>query len=141
MKHISTILITMLLVSIGALAQQPYEPTVENLKNREEFQDMKFGVFIHWGIYSMMADGEWIMNNKNLNHEEYELLAQGFYPSKFSAAKWVSDVKASGAKYICITTRHHDGFSMFGTKQSQYNIVDATPFKRDIIKEIGRAHV
>ena len=137
MKHISTILITMLLVSIGALAQQPYEPTVENLKNREEFQDMKFGVFIHWGIYSMMADGEWIMNNKNLNHEEYELLAQGFYPSKFSAAKWVSDVKASGAKYICITTRHHDGFSMFGTKQSQYNIVDATPFKRDIIKELA----
>lgn len=130
-------LLIMNLLSISSLAQQNYVPTAENLKNREEFSDMKFGVFIHWGIYSMMADGEWIMNNKNLNHKEYALLAQGFYPSKFSAAKWVSDVKASGAKYICITSRHHDGFSMFNTKQSPYNIVDATPFKRDIIKELA----
>ncbi len=137
MKHIITIILTMYLVSLGASAQQSYVPTAKNLENRQEFQDMKFGVFIHWGIYSMMADGEWIMNNKNLNYEEYALLAQGFYPSEFSAAKWVSDVKASGAKYICITSRHHDGFSMFGTKQSRYNIVDATPFKRDVIKELA----
>lgn len=137
MKLIITIILTMYLVSLGASAQQSYVPTAKNLENRQEFQDMKFGVFIHWGIYSMMADGEWIMNNKNLNYEEYALLAQGFYPSEFSAAKWVSDVKASGAKYICITSRHHDGFSMFGTKQSPYNIVDATPFKRDVIKELA----
>lgn len=137
MKHIITIILTMYLLSLGASAQQSYVPTAKNLENRQEFQDMKFGVFIHWGIYSMMADGEWIMNNKNLNYEEYALLAQGFYPSEFSAAKWVSDVKASGAKYICITSRHHDGFSMFGTKQSRYNIVDATPFKRDVIKELA----
>jgi len=124
-------------MAVGVSAQQRYNPTEENLKNREEFQDMKFGVFIHWGIYSMMADGEWIMNNKNINHKEYATLANGFYPSKFSAAKWVSDVKAAGAKYICITSRHHDGFSMFGTKQSPYNIVDATPFGRDILKELA----
>ncbi len=118
-------------------AQEKYVPTAENLKNREEFQDMKFGVFIHWGIYSMMADGEWIMNNKNIHWQEYAKLANGFFPSKYDAAKWVADVKAAGAKYICITSRHHDGFSMFHTKQSDYNIVDGTPFKRDIIKELA----
>lgn len=118
-------------------AQQKYVPTAENLKNRVEFQDMKFGVFIHWGIYSMMADGEWIMNNKNIHWQEYAKLADGFYPSRFDAAKWVADVKAAGAKYICFTSRHHDGFSMFHTKQSAYNIVDGTPFKRDIIKELA----
>jgi alpha-L-fucosidase len=84
-----------------------------------------------------MADGEWVMNLKNINYKEYAKLAEGFYPSKFDAAQWVTDVKAAGAGYICITTRHHDGFSMFGTKQSPYNIVDATPFKRDVIKELA----
>lgn len=136
MKPIN-ILFMALLLTAGVSAQQSYNPSQENLRNREAFQDMKFGVFIHWGIYSMMADGEWIMNNKNIHHSEYAMLANGFYPSKFSAARWVSDVKAAGAKYICITSRHHDGFSMFGTKQSPYNIVDATPFKRDILKELA----
>jgi alpha-L-fucosidase len=137
MKKFNILFFALLLMAVGVSAQQRYHPTEENLKNREEFQDMKFGVFIHWGIYSMMADGEWIMNNKNIHHKEYANLANGFYPSKFSAARWVSDVKAAGAKYICITSRHHDGFSMFGTKQSPYNIVDATPFKRDIMKELA----
>ena len=137
MKHIYFAICMLLLVSAAASAQQAYTPSAENLKNRQEFQDMKFGVFIHWGIYSMMADGEWIMNNNNINWQEYARLADGFYPSKYDAAKWVSDVKAAGAKYICITSRHHDGFSMFATKQSAYNIVDGTPFKRDIIKELA----
>lgn len=137
MKQKYLLLFALILISVTLTAQQAYVPTEENLKNRKEFQDMKFGVFIHWGIYSMMADGEWIMNNKNINYKEYSLLADGFYPSKFDAAKWVADVKEAGAKYICITSRHHDGFSMFGTKQSAYNIVDATPFKRDVIKELA----
>jgi len=126
-----------ILISGNSSAQQKYVPAAENLRNRVEFQDMKFGVFIHWGIYSMMADGEWIMNNKNINWQEYAKLAGGFYPSKYDAVKWVADVKAAGAKYICITSRHHDGFSMFHTRQSPYNIVDGTPFKRDIIKELA----
>lgn len=136
MKHCCLLLLSLFMINMLP-AQKGYVPSEENLKNREAFQDMKFGVFIHWGIYSMMADGEWVMNTKNINHMEYARLAEGFYPSKFDAAKWVSDVKAAGAKYICITSRHHDGFSMFGTKQSPYNIVDATPFKRDIIKELA----
>ena len=114
-----------------------YVPAPENLKTRQEFQDNKFGIFLHWGIYSMTAQGEWYMNTHNINRQEYAKLASGFYPSRFNAAEWVSAIKASGAKYICITSRHHDGFSMFHTKWSDYNIVDATPFKRDVLKELA----
>lgn len=137
MKNYIFTLLLFLLVCETMPAQREYVPTKENLECRKEFQDMKFGVFVHWGIYSMLADGEWVMNVKKINYKEYAKLSQGFYPSKFDAAKWVSDVKAAGAKYICITSRHHDGFSMFATKQSPYNIVDATPFKRDVIKELA----
>lgn len=122
---------------VPSFAQPGYQPTEENKKAREEFQDNKFGIFIHWGIYSMMADGEWIMNNKNLNYQEYAKLAGGFYPAGFDAQEWVAAVKASGAKYICFTSRHHDGFSMFDSKVTDYTIVKATPFKRDVIKELA----
>ena len=116
---------------------QSYVPSYDNLKARDEFQDDKFGVFLHWGIYSMSARGEWYMNDRNIHCDEYAKLASGFYPSKFNAAEWVSAIKASGAKYITITSRHHDSFSMFDTKESDFDIVDATPFKRDVLKELA----
>ena len=116
---------------------QTYVPAPENLQARKEFQDNKFGIFLHWGIYSMTARGEWYMNDRNIHCDEYAKLASGFYPSKFDAAQWVSAIKASGAKYITITSRHHDSFSMFDTGESEFNIVDATPFKRDVLKELA----
>ncbi len=116
---------------------QSYTPTEENLKSRQEFRDARFGIFLHWGLYAMLATGEWTMTNHNLNYKEYAKLAGGFYPSKFNAAEWVAAIKASGAKYICFTSRHHEGFSMFDTKYSDYNVVDATPFKRDVLKELA----
>lgn len=137
MKRLIWSLLGSMICLLQIFAQSDYQPTEENLKAREEFRDNKFGIFIHWGIYSMMADGEWIMNNKSLNYQEYAKLAGGFYPAGFNAQEWVAAVKASGAKYICFTTRHHDGFSMFDTKFSDYNIVKATPFKRDVIKELA----
>ncbi|MCD7851090.1 MAG: alpha-L-fucosidase [Parabacteroides sp.] len=124
-------------LTLPALAQKEYVPSPENVQARKEFQDNKFGIFLHYGIYSMLADGEWAMTNKNLNYKEYAKLAGGFYPSRFNAAEWVAAIKASGAKYICFTTRHHDGFSMFDSKYTDYNIVKATPFKRDIVKELA----
>ena len=127
----------LLFLLVCSAQSQTYQPTEENLKSRQEFRDNRFGIFLHWGIYSMLATGEWTMTNKNLNYKEYAKLAGGFYPAKFDAARWVSAIKASGAKYICFTSRHHDGFSMFHTRFSDYNIVDATPFKRDILKEFG----
>ncbi|KAG4078446.1 hypothetical protein HA402_000421 [Bradysia odoriphaga] len=87
----------------------------------------------------MLADGEWAMLQKNLPYDEYSKLANGFYPAKFNAAQWVAALKEGGAKYICITSRHHDGFSMFGTKASGYNIVTGSPFKRDVLKELADA--
>ena len=122
-----------------AVAQEPstYVPTQENLKARQEFADSKLGIFIHWGIYSMFAQGEWYMTNANLDNKEYAKAASAFYPINFDAKEWVSAIKAAGAKYICFTSRHHEGFSMWDTEQSPYNIVDATPFKRDVIKELA----
>lgn len=120
----------------GSMNAQSYQPTPENIKMREEFQNDKFGIFLHWGLYSMMAQGEWYMQIKNLNYKEYAKFASGFDPQKFDAKKWVEEIKNSGAKYICFTSRHHEGFSMFHTRWSDYNIVDATPFKRDIVKEL-----
>ncbi len=123
--------------SSSAQSVYQYTPTAENLQAREEFRNDKFGIFIHWGIYAMLATGEWTMTNNNLNYKEYAKLAGGFYPSQFSAKEWVSTVKEAGAKYICITTRHHDGFSMFDSQYTDYTITKASPFGRDIIKELA----
>lgn len=114
-----------------------YRPTEEIRASQEEFSNSRFGIFLHWGIYSMTAQGEWYMQNAGIDWREYGKLASGFYPSRFDAAEWVSAIKASGARYICFTTRHHDGFSMYGTSQSDFNIVDATPFGRDVLRELA----
>ncbi|MGJ7029658.1 alpha-L-fucosidase [Niabella hirudinis] len=135
----SILILMFLTTALITDAQRNYVPSKENLAYRQQFQDNKLGVFIHWGIYSMLADGEWAMLQKKIPYEEYSKLAAGFNPSKFDAEAWVAALKAGGAKYICITSRHHDGFSMFGTKSSNYNIVDATPFKRDVLKELADA--
>lgn len=134
MNRLFSFCLMAVLAIASAVAQ--YTPTPENLKSREEFSNAGLGIFLHWGIYSMFGQGEWYLNY-GPSAEEYAKAARGFYPAHFDAAKWVSDIKASGAKYMCITTRHHDGFSMWGTKQSDYNIVDATPFKRDVLKELA----
>ena len=127
-----------LVASLQLKAQEGYVPTQENLESRKEFADAKFGIFIHWGLYSMLGDGEWIMHNEDINYKEYEKLAGGFNPSRFNAKEWVKAIRESGAKYICITSRHHDGFSIFKTNASPYNVVDATPFKRDILAELAQ---
>lgn len=139
-KRIGVSTAAFFLTSALALSQttgHTYTPAPENIKARQEFQDNKFGIFLHWGIYSMTAQGEWYMTNRNIHWLEYAKLASGFYPSRFNAAEWVAAIKAGGAKYICITSRHHDGFSMFHTQWSDYNIVDATPFQRDVLKELA----
>ncbi len=123
----------------SASAQPGYTPSQANIKAREVFEEERFGIFIHWGIYSMMGDGEWVMNNQNLNYLEYPRLAAGFHPSRFDADEWVKAIKASGARYITITSRHHDGFSMWDSKASDYNIVKASPFKRDVLSELAKA--
>lgn len=121
----------------GTPRDYDYTPSAENLAAREAFQDKKFGIFIHWGIYSMPAQGEWYMQTQRLTRDEYSKFASGFYPARYNAAEWVSAIKGSGAKYICFTSRHHDGFSMFDTAESDYDIVNATPFGRDVVRELA----
>jgi alpha-L-fucosidase len=109
----------------------------ERIAAREWYRDAAFGMFIHWGVYSQLGAGEWVMQNKEIPVATYEWLASEFNPIKFDAHEWVSLAKAAGARYITITSRHHDGFSMFATKATRYNIVDRTPFKRDPLKELA----
>lgn len=139
---LKTILAVILLAgSIGSVALQAqtnYEPTKENLQARKEFADNRFGIFLHWGIYSTFAQGEWYMQNVPLNRDEYAKAADAFYPHRFDADQWVSAIKAAGAKYICFTTRHHDGFSLWDTRQSDYNIMH-TPYGKDVVRQLADA--
>ncbi|KGE15970.1 alpha-L-fucosidase [Sphingobacterium deserti] len=135
------LLIFALLLSMlnTAFAQTAYQPTAANVENRKWFDESRFGVFIHWGVYSVLGDGEWVMNNKNLGIDEYGLLPKFFNPIDFDAKAWAKLFKDAGAKYITFTTRHHDGFSMWNSQGSDYNVVKASPFKRDIVKELVEA--
>lgn len=130
------IAITALCLGAGPLSAQSYQPTASNLQAREAFRDHGLGIFLHWGLYSLYAQGEWYLNNPKIKHAEYAKAAAAFYPIQFDARAWVATIKASGAGYLCITSRHHDSFSMWNTKQSDYNIVQATPFGRDILAEL-----
>ena len=106
------------------------------MKARKDFADAKFGIFLHWGLYSMFGQGEWYMTNENINCHEYAKVAQAFYPHNFNAHQWITAIKKSGARYITFTTRHHEGFSMWDTKQSDYNIMH-TPYGKDIVKQLA----
>jgi len=118
-------------------AQTGYQPAPENLQARQEFQDAKFGMFIHWGVYSVLGDGEWVLHNRKLTVQEYERLPKFFDPEKFDAKAWVGLAKAAGMKYITITSRHHDGFAMFDSKVSDWNIVQRTPYGKDPLKMLA----
>lgn len=115
-----------------------YQPTAENLANRAQFAKDRFGIFLHWGLYSMFGQGEWYMQNAGIDHREYAKSMNAFYPHAFDADTWVKAIKASGARYITFTTRHHDGFSLWNTQQSAYNIMN-TPYGRDIVKQLAEA--
>jgi alpha-L-fucosidase len=132
-----------------ALVAQPAAPDPERDKRLQWWREARFGMFIHWGLYAVPAGewkgqpiagiGEWIMNRAKIPVKEYEQLAGQFNPVKFNAEQWVQLAKDAGMKYIVITSKHHDGFAMYGSKVSRYNIVDATPFKRDPMKELAAA--
>lgn len=121
-----------------AMAQPGYEPSAENLAARQRFAQRRFGIFLHWGIYSLFGQGEWYMTNAGIDCHEYAKAASAFYPHAFDADAWIKAFKDAGAGYICFTTRHHDGFSMWDTKTSDYQIM-STPYGRDIVSQLARA--
>jgi alpha-L-fucosidase len=120
-----------------AVAQEAIAP--ERAAARAWFQDARFGLFIHWGVYSQLGQGEWVMENRRIPVDAYEWLASAFNPVKFDARAWVALAKEAGVRYITITSRHHDGFSMFKTNATRYNVVDWTPFGRDPLRELADA--
>ncbi|MBT8177598.1 MAG: alpha-L-fucosidase [Eudoraea sp.] len=119
--------------------QKDYQPAPQILEARQWFTEAKFGLFVHWGVYSILGDGEWVMNNQNIPIDAYEKLPAFFNPIGFDADEWVKMAKDAGMKYITITSRHHDGFSMFDTKASTYDIVDSTPYGKDVLKQLADA--
>ncbi|PGH39334.1 MAG: alpha-L-fucosidase [Candidatus Nephrothrix sp. EaCA] len=122
-------------ISLQTVAQ-PYVPSAENLKAREEFQDSKFGMFVHWGASSVLGHGEWVMHNRNIKVKDYMRLIDVFNPQNFNAAEWVSAAKSAGMKYITFITRHHDGFSNWDTQHSDWKITN-TPYKKDAFKMLA----
>src|SRR5881397_3203427 len=118
-------------------AQEVYAPSPENLKAREWFRDAKFGLFIHWGVYSVLGDGEWVMETHKMRVSDYERLPSQFNPQNFDPTAWVALAKSAGMKYITITSKHHDGFAMFDSKVSDWNIVARTPYKKDPLKMLA----
>ena len=125
------------LMTAPAAAQYRYEPAPANLAARAWFQDAKFGLFIHWGVYSLLQDGEWVMQNRGIRASEYETLAPEFNPTRFDAAEWVALAQAAGMRYITITSKHHDGFAMFDSQVSDWDIVERTPYRRDVIRMLA----
>ncbi len=121
------------------LAQDVYEPSHENLRAREWFQDAKLGMFIHWGISSVLMDGEWVMEVRGIPAGEYERIAGTFNPTAFDADAWVTLARAAGMRYITLITKHHDGFALFDSEVSDWDVMDRTPFKRDIVRELADA--
>ena len=126
------------LVAPSATAQEGYTPPPANLAARAWFQEARFGLFIHWGAYAVAGDGEWVMHNKRITVAEYERdYPPAFNPAKFDAAAWVRMVKAAGMRYITITSKHHDGFAMWDSKVSDYDIVERTPYGKDVLRQLA----
>ncbi len=121
------------------------------MTSKEWFREAKFGLMVHWGFYSLLGGewkgqrmaqqyiGEWIQQYYRIPIKEYEKLAPAFNPVMFVAEEWVKLAMDAGMKYMVVTSKHHEGFCMFHTKVDKWNIVDATPFKRDVIAELAEA--
>ena len=123
--------------------------TEQENNNVQWFKDAKFGLFIHWGLYSHLAgewngkryygSGEWIMNQAKIPVKLYEEAARSFNPVNFNAEEWAQLAKDAGIKYVVITAKHHEGFAMYDSKVSTFDIVDATPYKKDPMKALAKA--
>lgn len=149
MKRKIIIVSVVLLVLLQSVAHVFAQKSKADDPKMDWWKEAKFGMFIHWGLYSVPAGvyhekeiggiGEWIMKNANIPVAEYAGYAKQFNPTSFNADEWVKLAREAGMKYLVITSKHHDGFAMFDSKVSDYDIMDATPFKRDIIKEMSAA--
>src|SRR5437667_4260251 len=157
MKYKNLILMCLLTFAAtdpGFCASQQIQPNPNTGETKDQFaartkwwREAKFGMFIHWGVYAVPADStdlqghkriaEWYFSNKQVQVADYEKFASQFDPVQFDARQWVETAKNAGMKYIVITSKHHDGFSMFDTKMTDYNVVEATPWHHDPMKDLA----
>jgi alpha-L-fucosidase len=119
------------------VAGEDYVPSQSNIEAREWFRNARFGLFVHWGVYSVLERGEWTLHRHKMTLAEYEKLPARFNPTKFDPKEWVSMVKRAGMRYITITSKHHDGFAMFDSKVTDWDMVDATPYGKDVLKMLA----
>ena len=153
-SRLKTLIIALcgLVLSLNVFGQSSGASDTEQIareRRLEWFRHDKFGLFIHWGLYAIPAGywkgerspsiGEWIMNRMRIPVAEYSQLAGQFNPVKFDADAWAQFAADAGMKYVVITAKHHDGFAMFRSAVSSFNVVEATPFKRDVVKELSEA--
>ncbi len=147
-KAVLSIVMLCGLVATGAAQSRPYDAARE--KRLEWFREAKYGLFIHWGLYAIPAGqwkdgrrslglGEWIQNRLKIPVRDYEALTKEFNPTKFNPDEWVQLAQDAGMKYIVITSKHHDGFALFKSSVSRFNVVDATPYGKDILKQLADA--
>ena len=145
---LGALLLGLAVVGSTATAEDLWKETPAKRDARMEWwRDARFGMFIHWGLYAIPAGewngkpiagiGEWIMDRANIPVEDYEALAKQFNPSKFDAAEWVRIAKDAGMQYIVITSKHHDGFCLFDTAATDWDIVDASPYKKDLLTQLA----
>jgi len=138
---------SLILTAAQSPSTKPSDPAKE--KRLEWFREAKYGMFIHWGLYAIPAGewkgqrclglGEWLMNRCKVPVGDYEQLTKQFNPTKFNPDEWVQLAQDAGMKYMVITSKHHDGFALFKSAVSPYNVVDATPYKKDLLKQLADA--
>lgn len=141
MRRAACLLPVLALIPVLAAAEpyEPYEPAPENLENREWFRDAKFGLFVHWGPYSVLGVEEWVMQKHQIDKPTYERVASFFNPTEFDAEEWVLMAKDAGMRYVTFTAKHHDGFGMFDSAQTDWDIVDSSPYGKDIVRQLAEA--
>lgn len=127
-----------ILLATGLAAQNIYQPAPENIAARHQFMNDRFGMFIHWGVSSVLGNGEWVMNNRGIQKDDYRRYERVFNPIDYNPEEWVKAAKDAGMKYIVFTSRHHDGFSLWDTKQSDWKITN-TPYGKDALRMLADA--
>jgi alpha-L-fucosidase len=152
-RIIGTALVGLALMSFSVVAVESSSELAETKEQRDArmkwWREAKFGMFIHWGVYSVPAGtyhgqqipriGEWIMFNAKIPVAEYRAFAREFNPTKYNPEAWALLAREAGMRYMTITSKHHDGFALFETKASDWNVVDATPYGKDLIKPLAEA--
>ena len=149
MKKYSILVIALLAIQVLS-AQPPQQPDASKDARMKWWREARFGMFIHWGVYSQWAGvyhghnqarggAEWIMNRSKIPVAEYQQKAKEFNPTKYDPDAWVKLAKEAGMKYIIITAKHHDGFALFNSKASKWDITDATAYGKDVLKPLALA--